>query len=80
MKTYSFDIFKCRVTISIEKRKYETIDRLETAKELVKSQPGEIKMEENRQFSDKEILMIALMLIYKIQHPEQFPELQDGRI
>lgn len=46
MKIYSFDIFKCRVTITIEKRKYETIDRLETAKEFVKSQPGEIKMEE----------------------------------
>ena len=48
MKTYSFDIFKCRVTITIEKRKYETIDRLETAKELVKSQPNEIKMEDFR--------------------------------
>lgn len=46
MKTYSFDIFKCRVTIMIEKRKYETIDRLEMAKDLVKSQPDEIKMEE----------------------------------
>lgn len=46
MKTYSFNIFKCHVTITIEKRKYETIDRLEMAKELVKSQPDEIKMEE----------------------------------
>ena len=46
MKTYSFNIFKCHVTITIEKRKYETIDRLETAKDLVKSQPDEIKMEE----------------------------------
>ena len=39
MKTYSFDICKCHVTITIEKRKYEVIDRLEMAKDLVKSQP-----------------------------------------
>ena len=46
MKIYGFNIFKYCVTITIEKRKYETIDRLEMAKELVKSQPDEIKMEE----------------------------------
>ena len=46
MKTYSFNICKYHVTIMIEKRKYETIDRLEMAKDLVKSQPDEIKMEE----------------------------------
>lgn len=46
MKTYNFNICKYHVTITIEKRKYETIDRLEMAKDLVKSQPEEIKMEE----------------------------------
>lgn len=46
MKIYNFDICKYHVTITIEKRKYETIDRLETAKDLVKNQPKEIKMEE----------------------------------
>ena len=62
MKTYNFNICKYRVTITIEKRKYETtvkdvfdeltekqkykvIDRLKMAKDLVKSQPNEIKME-----------------------------------
>ena len=46
MKTYNFNICKYHITITIEKRKYETIDRLEMAKDLVKSQPEEIKMEE----------------------------------
>lgn len=46
MKIYNFNICKYHVTITIEKRKYETIDRLEMAKDLVKSQPEEIKMEE----------------------------------
>lgn len=46
MKTYNFNICKYHVTITIEKRKYETIDRLEMAKDLVKSKPEEIKMEE----------------------------------
>ena len=46
MKTYNFNICKYNMTITIEKRKYETIDRLEMAKDLVKSQPDEIKMEE----------------------------------
>lgn len=47
MKTYSFNICKYNIAITIEKRKYETIDRLEMAKDLVKSQPEEIKMEES---------------------------------
>ena len=46
MKTYSFDICKYHVTITIENKKYEVIDRLEMAKDLVKSQLDEIKMEE----------------------------------
>lgn len=46
MKTYDFNIFKCHVTITIEKREYEVVDRLEMAKDLVKSQSEKIKMEE----------------------------------
>lgn len=46
MKTYNFNICKYHVTITIEKRKYEVIDRLEMAKDLVKGQSEEIKMEE----------------------------------
>lgn len=47
MKTYNFNICKYHVTITIEKRKYEVIDRLEMAKDLVKGQSEEIKMEES---------------------------------
>jgi len=46
MKIYSFNICKCHVTIMIKKRKYEVVDKLEMKKDLVKSQPEEIKMEE----------------------------------
>lgn len=50
MKTYNFNICKYHVTITIEKRKYEVIDRLEMAKDLVKGQSEEIKMEEPERF------------------------------
>lgn len=46
MKICNFNICKYHVTIMIEKRKYEVIDRLEMAKDLVKGQSEEIKMEE----------------------------------
>ena len=46
MKIYNFNICKYHVTIMIEKRKYEAIDRLEMVKDLVKGQSEEIKMEE----------------------------------
>ena len=50
MKTYNFNICKYHVMITIEKRKYEVIDRLEMAKDLVKGQSEEIKMEEPERF------------------------------
>lgn len=50
MKTYNFNICKYHVTITIEKRKYEVIDRLEMSKDLVKGQSEEIKMEEPERF------------------------------
>lgn len=43
MKSYHFNICKYHVTVTIEKRKYETIDRLEMAKDLVSSKPVEAK-------------------------------------
>ena len=65
MKTFSFNLYKYTISVTIEKRKYETtvkdvfdelteeqkykvIERLKIAKDLVKSQSEEIKMEDMR--------------------------------